>query len=43
MPVIGLGLLLLALLAFGGAVFLPKWLEQRRAADEAPFDEDDAV
>lgn len=42
-PVIGVGLLLLALLAFGGAVFLPKWLDRRRAADEPPFDEGDAL
>lgn len=35
-PVIGVGLLLLALLAFGGAVYLPKWLEQRRGDEEVP-------
>jgi hypothetical protein len=27
-------LLLASLLAFGGAVLLPKWLEQRRADEE---------
>lgn len=38
-PVLVVGLLLLSLLAFGGAVFLPKWLERQRAGssiDEGP-------
>jgi len=38
-PALVVGLLLLSLLAFGGAVFLPKWLERRRVAgsiDEDP-------
>ena len=30
-PLLVVGLLLLSLLAFGGAVFLPKWLERQRA------------
>jgi hypothetical protein len=30
-PALVVGLLLLSLLAFGGAVFLPKWLERQRA------------
>lgn len=38
-PVIGVGLLLLALLAFGGAVVLPKWLERRNAAEDWPSPE----
>jgi len=32
-PVLVVGLLLLSLLAFGAAVFLPKWLERQRAGD----------
>lgn len=38
-PVLVVGLLLSSLLAFGGAVFLPKWLERHRAGssiDEGP-------
>ena len=41
MQVLVIGLLLASLLAFGGAVFLPKWLEQRRAAVEPPDDQFD--
>ena len=32
-PALVVGLLLLSLLAFGGAFLLPRWLERRRAAD----------
>ncbi len=38
-PVLVVGLLLLSLLAFGGAVYLPKWLERQRGGgsiDEGP-------
>jgi len=35
-PILVGGLLLASLLAFGGAVFVPKWLQQRRAADDLP-------
>jgi hypothetical protein len=33
------GLLLASLLAFGGAMLLPKWLEGRRAGVDAPYDD----
>ena len=36
-PVLVVGLLLLSLLAIGGAFLLPKWLERRRA--DGSFDE----
>jgi hypothetical protein len=40
-PVLVIGLVLASLLAFGGALLLPKWLEQRRRAAEGPFDDAD--
>jgi hypothetical protein len=40
-PVLVVGLLLASLLTFGGAMFLPKWLEQRRAGAEPPPDDVD--
>ena len=38
-PVLVVGLLLASLLAFGGAMLLPKWLERRRAGIDAPYDD----
>ena len=40
-PALVAGLLLLSLVAFGGAFLLPKWLERRGAADDDDFADDE--